>query len=49
MNFVAAGLSPYEALRAGSSDAARFLHREEEFGTVAVGGRADLLLLGGNP
>ena len=36
-NFVAAGMTPYEALRAGTIDAARFLHREEEFGTVAVG------------
>jgi imidazolonepropionase-like amidohydrolase len=49
MNFVAAGLSPYEALRAGTSDAARFLHRKEDFGTIAVGRRADLLLLDGDP
>ena len=48
-NFVAAGMTPYEALRAGTIDAARFLRREEEFGTVAVGRRADLLLLTANP
>lgn len=47
--FVKAGLSPYDAIRAGTSDAARFLHRENEFGTVAVGQRADLLLLTANP
>ena len=47
--FVKAGLSPYDAIRAGTSDAARFLHREGEFGTVAVGLRADLLLVTGNP
>jgi cytosine/adenosine deaminase-related metal-dependent hydrolase len=47
--FVKAGLSPYDAIRAGTSDAARFLHRENEFGTVAVGRRADLLLLTANP
>ena len=47
--FVKAGLSPFEALRAGTSDAARFLKRDHEFGTVAVGQRADLLLLEANP
>jgi len=47
--FVKAGLSPYDAIRAGTSDAARFLHRDNEFGTVAVGHRADLLLLAANP
>jgi hypothetical protein len=47
--FVRAGLSPFEALRAGTSDAAKFLNRDREFGTVAVGQRADLLLLEANP
>jgi hypothetical protein len=47
--FVRAGLTPFEALRAGTSAAARFLRREREFGTVAVGLRADLLLLDANP
>ena len=47
--FVKAGLSPFEALRAGTSEAARFFKREKEFGTVAVGQRADLLLLEANP
>jgi len=48
-SFVAAGLTPYEAIRTGTSDAARFLHRETEFGRVAVGLRADLILLTANP
>ena len=48
-NFVEAGLTPYEAIRAGTSDAAMFLHQENEFGTVAIGRRADLLLLEANP
>jgi imidazolonepropionase-like amidohydrolase len=48
-SFVRAGLTPYEALRAGTSDAAIFLHREKEFGTIAVGSRADLLLLKADP
>jgi imidazolonepropionase-like amidohydrolase len=47
--FVAAGMSPYEAIRAGTSDAAIFLHQEKEFGTVATGRRADLLLVEANP
>ena len=49
VSFVKAGLTPYEAIRAGTSDAARFLHRETEFGRVAVGLRADLILLTANP
>lgn len=47
--FVAAGLTPYEALRAGTVDAAAFLGRSNEFGTVAVGNRADLILLDADP
>ena len=46
---VSAGLTPFEALRAGTSDAARLLSPSEEFGTVAAGKRADLLLLERNP
>ena len=46
---VKARLTPYEALRAGTIDAARFLGRDKEFGTIAVGQRADLLLLEANP
>jgi len=48
-SFVQAGLTPYQALRAGTSDAAIFLHQEAEFGTVGSGRRADLLLLKANP
>jgi imidazolonepropionase-like amidohydrolase len=48
-SFVQAGLTPYQALRAGTSDAAIFLHQEAEFGTVGSGLRADLLLLKANP
>jgi imidazolonepropionase-like amidohydrolase len=46
--FVAAGLTPFEALRAGTTRAAEFLGRPE-LGRVAVGARADLLLLEANP
>lgn len=47
-NLVDAGLSPYEALKAGTSDAAVFLG-ENTFGIVAPGKRADLILIEGNP
>ncbi len=48
-NLVEAGLSPYEALRCGTVEAARFLGESNVSGTVAVGKRADLLLLRENP
>ena len=44
-----AGLTPLEALRAATRDAAVFLRRGSEIGTIAVGGRADLVLLDANP
>ena len=44
-----AGLSRYEALHAATRSAAEFVHAEAEFGTIAPGLRADLLLLEGNP
>lgn len=47
--FVSAGLTPFEALRAATSDAAKFLEREGEFGMIVQGSRADLVLLDGNP
>jgi imidazolonepropionase-like amidohydrolase len=48
-NFVDAGLSPFEAIRAGTSGAAEFMNARVEFGTVEVGRRADLILVDGNP
>ena len=48
-NFVQAGLTPYEAIRAGTADAAQFLNATHEFGTIEVGKRADLILVEGNP
>jgi hypothetical protein len=47
--FVTAGLPSYEAIRAGTADAAKFLRQEHEFGRVATGLRADLLLVDTNP
>jgi imidazolonepropionase-like amidohydrolase len=48
-NFAAAGMTPYEAIRAGTADAAKFLHQENEFGLVSKGLRADLILVDANP
>jgi hypothetical protein len=47
-NFVELGISPYEALVAGTRNAATYLGRDD-FGTVEVGKRADLVLLEANP
>jgi imidazolonepropionase-like amidohydrolase len=44
---VAAGLTPYEAIRTGTTDAAEYL--DDDFGVVAPGKRADLLLLDADP
>ena len=43
------GLTPYEAMRAATVAPAVFLMKAGEFGTIAVGRRADLLLVGENP
>ncbi len=48
-NFVAAGMSNYEALRAATTEAARFLGEHDKAGTIAVGKRADLTVLRSNP
>jgi imidazolonepropionase-like amidohydrolase len=48
-NVVAAGMTPFELIRTGTADAAKFVHQESEFGVIAVGRRADLLLLDANP
>ena len=45
---VRAGLTPYEALSAATRRPAEFLGTKE-LGTIAVGKRADLLLVDGNP
>ncbi len=46
---VEAGLSPSQALRAATTDAARFLGMEEVLGSIAPGMMADLVLLDANP
>jgi len=46
---VKAGFTPLEALQAATLNPARFLGREKDFGTIATGKIADLLLLDANP
>ncbi|HTK80871.1 MAG TPA: amidohydrolase family protein [Bacteroidota bacterium] len=48
-NFVVAGFTPYEALRAATVDAAAFLRASGEWGTITAGKRADLVLCDANP
>ena len=47
--FVRAGMSPLEALQTATLNPAEYLGREQEFGAVEVGKRADLVLLKENP
>ena len=47
-NLVEIGFSPFEALQAATRTPAEFL-RANEFGTVSVEKRADLILVDGNP
>jgi imidazolonepropionase-like amidohydrolase len=46
---VRAGLTPYQALVTGTRNVAAYFGTLSESGTVAVGKRADLVLLDGNP
>jgi imidazolonepropionase-like amidohydrolase len=46
---VDAGLTPYQALVAATRGPAEFLGAEGEWGTIAPGRRADLVLLAGDP
>jgi adenine deaminase len=46
---VSAGLTPYAALRAATVDAARFLRKDAELGTIEAGKSADFVLLRGDP
>jgi len=48
-SIVAAGLTPYEALRTGTVHPAEFFDAEDEFGRIAPGLAADLVLVDGNP
>lgn len=46
---VDAGLTPYEALKTATVNAATFLRQSGEFGVIQKGARADLVMLDGDP
>jgi len=46
---VASGLTPLQAIRAATYDAARILKAEEVWGSLQPGRRADVLVVAGNP
>ena len=46
---VAAGMTPYAALRSATVTMGEYLHAKDRFGTVTTGSRADLILLEANP
>ena len=48
-SIVAAGLTPYEALRTGTANPAVFFDAVDEFGTIREGLAADFMLVSGNP
>jgi imidazolonepropionase-like amidohydrolase len=48
-SLVRAGLTPYQALETGTRNVAVFLNALDSTGTIAVGKRADVVLLMGNP
>jgi hypothetical protein len=48
-DFVEAGLTPYQALQASTSEPARYLQRVGQFGAIVPGASADLVLLAANP
>ncbi len=47
--FVSAGLTPRQALQVATTEAARFLGEDQEFGRIAPGLRADFLLVSSDP
>ena len=47
--WVAVGMTPYEVLEAGTRRVAEYFDALDDFGTIEIGRRADLLLLTANP
>jgi imidazolonepropionase-like amidohydrolase len=47
--YVEAGISPLDAIKIGTLNAAKFLAREDELGTIEPGKLADMVLLEANP
>ena len=47
--WVASGMKPFDVLRTGTRNVAEHFDAADDFGTVAEGQRADLMLVSGNP
>jgi imidazolonepropionase-like amidohydrolase len=45
----AAGMTPYEILKTGSVNAGEYFAKQDSFGTIEPGRRADLVLVEANP
>ena len=43
------GLTPYEAIKTGTYNVAKFMKKLDQFGTLEKGKEADLILIRGNP
>src|SRR5690606_17465878 len=46
---VEAGLTPLEAIQVGTLNGARYLGRDKDAGSIAIGKLADLIVINGNP
>jgi imidazolonepropionase-like amidohydrolase len=44
-----AGMSPYDILRSGTVNVGAYFAKQDQFGTIEPGKRADLVLLDANP
>jgi Amidohydrolase family len=44
-----AGMAPYDIIKSGTSNVGQHFKAQDAFGTIAVGQRADLILVDGNP
>jgi len=50
--FIENGFTPYQAIATGTANASKVVQAmtgEDDFGTIEVGKRADLILINGNP
>ena len=46
---VTAGMTPYEVIASGTRSVGEYFRNEDDFGTIEVGARADLILVEANP
>ena len=46
---VEAGMSPYQVIASGTRAVGEYFSNEDDFGTISVGARADLILVEANP